>query len=154
MILGSTPPRLSHPHTKANTLPPNTISWPQMQSSSACINLGGKSVWGWVQSWNLALPSSGWNGMWTINFNSDRLSSILSWRCPRSIPELSSRLSSHMENACRTYRTPLTQPCQLCVHLWHQTEKCVHFNMNGTHKKPQGKNWIMLTLIYPLLYII
>ena len=40
--------------------------------------------------------------MWTINFNSDRLSSILSWRCPRSIPELSSPLSSlqYYESNC------------------------------------------------------
>ena len=40
--------------------------------------------------------------MWTINFNRDRLSSILSWRCPRSIPELSSRLSSlqYYESNC------------------------------------------------------
>jgi hypothetical protein len=46
---------------------------------------------------------------------------------------------NHFGNECQVYRMPCTILCRLCTYLYHPTEKCIHFNMNGT-VKPASKN--------------
>ena len=45
----------------------------------------------------------------------------------------------HLAKDCRTHREPIREPCRLCVHLFHKTERCHIYNLDGT-KRRQQKN--------------
>ena len=45
----------------------------------------------------------------------------------------------HLAKDCRTHREPIREPCRLCCYLFHRTERCHIYNIDGT-KKRQQKN--------------
>ena len=47
---------------------------------------------------------------------------------------------AHFGNECKIYRYPCTILCRACVYLYHPTNECIHFNLDGTIKKPHQKN--------------
>jgi len=44
---------------------------------------------------------------------------------------------SHQAKDCRTHREPIREPCRLCVYLFHPTERCHIYSLDGTKRRHQ-----------------
>ena len=46
---------------------------------------------------------------------------------------------SHLAKDCHIHREPVREPCRLCVHLFHKTERCHIFSLDGTKRRSSKK---------------